>query len=189
MLRVQQGKFISSVLILVDGADMNSLAHFLVLLVATTSSTATPSPRCPSVVSALAAAKTFSSLVGVSGCLTPDADAFLTVYKAGDVDGFRRLAKVEAVGAQLYALCGLKHLHVDGEANELRKRLLASKQKTSLHMGCTGPGPSTAVSELVSPNSNETASPFDSDCDYLVENGAKSFRRACDSKTARPICR
>ena len=145
--------------------------------------------HCPAVVGALSAAQNFSTLVGATGCLTPTADAFLVLYRAGDVDGFRTLAKANSAGAQLYALCGLKHLGADADAKALRKMLSSSRQKSALQLGCTGPGPTTVVSELVLPKDGQAVSPFDSDCDYLVENGAKPFRRPCDSKNARPTCR
>jgi hypothetical protein len=119
--------------------------------------------RCPTVAKSLAAETTFSTLTGTVGCVTPSADAFLVLYQAGDVEGLRTLARTGSAGAQLYALCGFRHLHADADEKSLRTKLLASHQ--------------------------QTLSAFDLDCDYLIENGTKSYRQACDTETARPTCR
>jgi hypothetical protein len=93
----------------------------------------------------------------------PSADAFLVLYQARDVESLRVLARTGSAGAQLYALCGFKHLHADADEKSLRSKLLASHQ--------------------------EERSAFDIACDYLIENGTKPYRQACDTENARPTCR
>lgn len=147
-----------------------------------------PAQRCPGITKSLANASVFSTLVGVSGCLTPSADAFLVLYRARDLDGLRVLAKSPATGAQLYALCGFKHLRADDEAKALRRELAASLKTAALNSGCNGPGATTPVSQLITPKKGEQSSAFDFTCDYLIEEGTQSYRRACDTESARPKC-
>lgn len=168
---------------------MNYWGAFLVMLAASSGvQTPTKTERCPGTTKRLVAARTFETLVGATGCLTPSAEVFLVLYRARDIDGFRTLAKAPAAGAQLYALCGLKHLRVDAEASVLRQKLATSQEKTAIHFGCTGSGPMTPVSELVVAKKGQPVSEFDSVCDYLVEQGLEPSRRACDSDSARPTC-
>jgi hypothetical protein len=147
------------------------------------------SKRCPTVSQSLMAARTFSTLVGVAGCVTPQAKAFLVLLRARDADGFRGLAASEAAGAQMYGLCGLKHLHLDREASAVRKRLVGSRAKASIEFGDEGPAPMKAVSELVAPQRGQPSSEFDTTCDYLVEHGTWTGRRTCDPASVRLTCR
>jgi hypothetical protein len=147
-----------------------------------------PAPRCPGITRALGGAPLFSTLVGLSGCLTPSAEAFLVLYRSRDLDGLRVLAKARATGAQLYALCGLKHLRADEEAKTLRQELAASQKTAAINSGCNGPGPMTPVSQLTATQKGQQASVFDLTCDYLIEEGMQSYRRPCDTERARPKC-
>ena len=142
---------------------MYYLGGLLLLLATALDAGCASSQRCPAVARSLAAETTFSTLTGTVGCVTPPADAFLVLYQAGDVEGLRTLARTGSAGAQLYALCGFKHLKADADETSLRTKLLASHQ--------------------------QTLSVFDSQCDYLIENGTKSYRQACNTENARPTCR
>ena len=139
------------------------LGILLLLLAAVLDAGCASPQRCPTVAKSLAAETTFSTLAGTVGCVTPPADAFLVLYQAGDVEGLRMLARTGSAGAQLYALCGFKHLHADADEKSLRTKLLTSHQQ------------------------NLWA--FDINCDYLIEKGTKSYRQACVSGNARPTCR
>jgi len=141
---------------------MYHLGILLPLLAAVLDAGCASQQRCPAVAKSLAEETTFSTLTGTVGCVMPAADAFLVLYQAGDVEGLRMLARTGSAGAQLYALCGFKHLHADADERPLRAKILASHP--------------------------ETLSVFDAQCDYLLENGTKSFRQACNTETARPTC-
>jgi hypothetical protein len=118
--------------------------------------------RCPGTAKLLVGVSTFSTLVGATGCVTPSAEAFLILFRSRDLDGFRLLAKSSAAGAQLYALCGFKHLRAESEAKALR--------------------------ELVAAKKGQQLSTFDSMCDYLIEEEGQPHRRPCDTGAARPKC-
>ena len=146
---------------LLNGAAMHNLRSLFLFLAAATGCAS--AQRCPAVVSSLAEETTFSTLASTVGCVTPQADAFLVLYQAGDVEGLRALARTGSAGAQLYALCGFKHLHADADETVLRGKLIASHQLT--------------------------ASGFDLRYDYLIANGTESYRQPCDTRNARPTCR
>jgi hypothetical protein len=146
-----------------DGPDMHYLGVLFLLLAVATDAGCASSQRCPAVVKSLAAATTFSTLTGTVGCVTPTADAFLILYEARDIEGLRTLARSDGAGAQLFALCGFKHLHAEADETSLRTKLLLSQQ--------------------------EALAVFDLQCDYLIEQGRKPYRRPCDTESGRPTCR
>jgi hypothetical protein len=142
---------------------MHRLGSLLLLLAIGTDAGCASSERCATVVRSLAAERTFSTLTGTVGCVTPPADAFLVLYEARDIEGFRALARSDGTGAQFFALCGFKHLHAGADETSLRTELLASHQ--------------------------EALAAFDSQCDYLIEEGRKPYRSPCDTESGRPTCR
>src|SRR4051812_21516335 len=105
--------------------------------------------RCPEAARIISSADTFSTLTGATGCLTDPAQGFVLLFRARDVDAFRILANQPSVSARLYGLCGLKHLGAQGDAAALRKRLLSSRDRVAIEMGCEGPGPVTPLPELL----------------------------------------
>jgi hypothetical protein len=140
----------------------------------------------------LATASTFATLFGATGCVTTPAKAFLVIYEARDVEGLRTLAKAPAAAAQLYALCGLKHLHVEPDASALRRELSSSSKKTAIEFGDPEPLSPTAVSGLVVAKKGQRSSEFDITCDMLVGAGRNPRappRRTCSSQSARLTCR
>lgn len=145
-----------------DGPGLHYLGSLLLLLAIATDLGCAASQRCPTVVRSLAAEKHFSTLAGTVGCVTPSADAFLVLYEARDSEGLRALARGESTGAQLFALCGFKHLHAEADEKSLRTKLLGSDP--------------------------EALATFDSQCDYLIEEGRKPHRGPCDTETGRPTC-
>jgi hypothetical protein len=144
--------------------------------------------HCSGTTKMLMDVSTFSTFLDVSGCVSSSAEAFLILYRYRDLDGFRALAKSPAAGAQLYALCGLKHLRVDGEMKELRRKLSASPKTAALYAGCDGPGPMTPVSQLIAAKTGQQQSDFDLMCDYMIEEGMQPYRRPCDTKRTRLKC-
>jgi hypothetical protein len=166
---------------------MTFLAASLAVLLASTG--VSEGNRCPAVTQSLLGARAFSTVVGLTQCVTAPAQAFLVLYRASDVAGFRALAEAQAAGAQLYGLCGLKHLHRDAEADALRKKLRNSRLNASIEFGDEGPAPMTAVSKLVFPQAGQSVSEFDATCDYLVEHGTGARRRTCEPASARLTCR
>ena len=170
-----------------DGADMTVFAASLAVLLASTG--VSEGKRCPAVTQSLLGAGVFSTVVGLTQCVTAPAQAFLILYRASDVAGLRTLAEAQAAGAQLYGLCGLKHLHRDAEADALRKKLGNSRLNASIEFGDEGPAPMTAVSKLVFPQAGQNISEFDTTCDYLVEHGKGTKWRTCDPAIARLTCR
>lgn len=160
------------------------------ILAALLAVTGTPQGKhCPRATQMLMETRTFSTLVGMAGCVTAPAQAFLVLYRARDVKGFRALASSEAAGSQMYGLCGLKHLHVDAEASALRKKLETSRAKAAIEFGEEGPAPMTFVSTLVAPQTGQPVSAFDATCDYLIEHGGEAERRTCDPPSVRLTCR
>jgi len=148
--------------------------------------------KCPAVVQSLASVSTFSTLFGATGCLTSDAKAFLVIHEAGDIEGLRALARAPSAAAQLYALCGLKHLHVEPDASALRRELSSSSKKTTIEFGDPEPLNPTAVSSLVVAKKGQPSSEFDSTCDMLVgvgRNPRAPARRTCSSESAHLTCR
>ena len=113
----------------------------------------------------------------------------MVLYDAHDVESFRMLGNSPVAGAQLYGLCGLKHVGATAEASALRQRLMASQSATAIDFGCTGSGPKVPVSSLVVPKDNQPVSEFDSVCDALAQAGTRSPRNICDSGGARLTCR
>lgn len=147
-----------------------------------------PAKHCPGTAKSLFSTSVFSTLISVTGCVTPSAEAFLVLYRSRDLDGFRVLSKSPAGGAQLYALCGFKHLRADEEAKALRQELSTSQKTAAVHAGCNGPGPMTPVSRLIAANKGQRSSTFDVMCDYLIEEGMQPYREPCDTESARPKC-
>lgn len=148
--------------------------------------------RCPATAQSLARASTFSTLFGATGCVTDPAKAFLVIYEARDVEGLRTLARAPTAAAQLYALCGLKHLHVEPDATILRRELSSSPKKTTIEFGDPEPSSPTAVSSLVVAKNGQPSSKFDVTCDVLVgvgRNPRAPARRTCSSESARLTCR
>jgi len=140
--------------------------------------------HCPGTAKMLMGTSTFSTLAGTVGCVTPQAEAFLVLYRAQDLDGFRTLARASTAGSKLYALCGLKHLHAEEEAKELRRELSVSQGAARTSPG----GAMKPVSELVTAKNGKQISEFDIVCDYLVEKGMQPHRSACDTEGVRPKC-
>ena len=168
---------------------MNHLPAVAVFLIASASGPPVAAPRCPSTVRLLADVPTFSTLFGATGCVTDSAKAFLILDEARDIEGLRTLARARPAGAQLYALCGLKHLHAEADATALRKELSASSKKTAIEFGDPEPVEMTAVSGLVVAKKGQASSEFDTTCDYLIGPGARPSRRTCSSSSARLTCR
>jgi hypothetical protein len=139
---------------------MHYLGVLLMLLTIATDAGCASSQRCPAAVRSLASATTFSTLAGTVGCVTPTADAFLIMYEARDIEGLRTLARSDGTGAQLFALCGFKHLRAEADEASLRTKLLVSQ--------------------------HEALAVFDFQCDYLIEQGRKPYRRPCDTGSGRP---
>jgi hypothetical protein len=146
------------------------------------------SKHCPGIARMLMGVSTFSTLVSMVGCVTPEADEFLVLYRSRDLDAFRTLAKAPTAGAQLYALCGLKHLGAEEEVETLRRELLASQKMAALNSGCDGPGPMKPVGQLITPRTGRQISDFDFMCDYLVREGIQTYRSPCDTEVPRPRC-
>jgi len=144
--------------------------------------------RCPALVQSLAAAPTFDTIVGASGCVTEGAEAFLVILDARDVDGLRVLAKSPSAGAQLYALCGLTYLHAEPDATTLRQELLGSSRKTAIVFGDEGPATMTPVSDLVLAKAGQPQSDLDARCDLLVSPRARPHRRTCLRRNAPLTC-
>lgn len=167
---------------------MNLVVASVAILLAVNGASPVEAKRCPVVTQMLVGARSFSTLVGMAGCVTSSAQAFLVLYRARDVDGFRALAKASAPGAQLYGLCGLKHLRVDAEASDLRKKLEASQQESAVVFG-EGASAKTPVNKLVTAQDGQPVSEFDATCDYLVQHGTGPTRHTCDSASARLTCR
>jgi hypothetical protein len=134
-------------------------------------------------------ASTFSTLFVATGCVTDSAKAFLVILEAHDIEGLRALARAPAAAAQLYALCGLKHLRIEPDANALRRELSSSSRKTAIEFGDPKPVAPIEVSTLVVPKKGQPASEFDATCDYLVGSARKPFRRTCTQASARLTCR
>ena len=168
---------------------MNKLAALVVLPVLSCAQGLTTASRCPTITQEIARASIFETRVGVSGCLTPWAEAFMVLYDARDVRGFRNLGESPFAGARLYGLCGLKHVGATAEAGALRQRLASSEELTAILVGCMDSGPKVPVSSLVLPKNGESASEFDSVCDDLIEAGTRPSRNLCDSGGARLTCR
>jgi hypothetical protein len=169
-------------------AHMNELLAVLILPAFSCASTLSSASRCPSATNAMARASVFETRVGVTGCLTPRAEAFMLLYDARDVGGFRALGDSPTAGAQLYGLCGLIHVGATAEAEALRKKLISSQEVTAIHMGCTGSGPRVPVGTLVVAKDGGSVSEFDSVCDDLVEAGTRPSRNLCETGEAHLTC-
>lgn len=128
-------------------------------------------------VERLLEAPAFSTIVGVSGCLTEEGASFVRVYGARDPKPFLELAG-GAPAAKLYALCGLQHLN-SPQASDLRKELSNSMAKTRLLRGCVLP-PLTEVRQFFRLPAPGSPSAFDGACEILTHlDPAKLRARTC----------
>jgi hypothetical protein len=150
-----------------------------------------PPRPCPKAVRVLMKADGFESRSGLGLCLPELAHAFVELYRARDVSGFRALTEKGSAAAKLYGLCGLESLRV-ADAPRVRSRLSKSDERTSISAGDELGGPEGSLSKLLAFRDGGSPFEFNTAC-ALLAHGADDATEAdlCDPKGpgARLTCR
>jgi hypothetical protein len=150
-----------------------------------------PPRPCPKAVRVLMKADGFESRSGIGLCLPALAHAFVELYRARDVSGFRALTEKGSAAGKLYGLCGLESLRV-ADAPEVRSRMSKLTERTSISAGDELGGPEGSLSKLLAFRDGGSPFEFNAACALLAE-GADGATPAdlCDPKGpgARLTCR